>query len=95
MLLSLFGFPVFALGLGRFPELRLLRAVADLLFGGAASLPARVLVQVVEHLAEDRLEGAERRADRRRSEAVCDQAGTERTAVRRQEGGREPAIAHS
>ncbi len=58
VLLSLFCFPVFALGLGCFPELRLFRAVVDLLVGGSARFPARVFVQVVEHLAQDRLEGA-------------------------------------
>lgn len=78
MLLSLFGFPVFALGLGCFPELRLLRAVVDLLFVGAARFSARVLVQVVEHLAQDRLEGAQGCADRRRPEPVCDQTGGNR-----------------
>lgn len=86
MLLSLFGFPVFALGVGCFPELRLLRAVADLLFGGAARFPAGVLVQVVEHLAQDRLEGAESGADRRCPKAVCDQTDGRKnktTAVRR------------
>ena len=78
-LLSLFCFPVFALGLGRFPELRLFRAVVDLLVGGPARLPARVLVQVVEHLAQDRLEGAESRADRRRAEPVGDQTAGKET----------------
>lgn len=73
VLLSLFCFPVFALGLGCFPELRLFRAVVDLLVGGSARFPARVFVQVVEHLAQDRLEGAESRADRRRAEPVSDQ----------------------
>lgn len=85
MLLSLFGFPVFVLGLGCFPELCLLRAVADL-FGGAARFPARVLVQVVEHLAQDRLKGAESCADRRRPKSMCDQTGGNKnktTAVRR------------
>lgn len=92
MLLSLFSFPVFALGLGCFPELRLLRAVADLLFGGDARFPARVLVQVVEHLTQDRLEGAESGADCRRPKPVCDQTGGNKnktTAVRRNCGSSE------
>lgn len=78
MLLSLFWLPVFVLGFGCFPELRLFRAAVDLLLVWPARFAARVFVQVVEHLAEDRLEGAERRADRRRAEAVGDQAAGRR-----------------
>lgn len=72
-LLSLFCFPVFALGLGGFPELRLFRAVVDLLVSGAARFPARSFVQVVEHLTQDRLEGAESCTDRWRPKPVSDQ----------------------
>lgn len=78
-LLSLFDFPVFALGLSCFPELRLFRAVVDLLVVGSARFPARVFVQVVEHLAQDCLEGAESRADRRGAETVGDQTVGKKT----------------
>lgn len=50
------------------------------MIGGAAGFPAGVLVQVVEHLTQDRLEGAESRADCRRAEPMSDQT------VRREEG---------
>lgn len=79
MLLSLFRFAVFALGLGCFSELRLFRAVADLLLVGSARFPTRGFVQVVEHFAQDRLEGAECCADRRRPEAMGDKTAREET----------------
>lgn len=82
MLLSLFCFAVFALGLGRFPELRLFRAVADLLVVGPARLAARGFVQVVEHFAQHRLERAESCADCRRPEAVGDKTAREDTEDR-------------
>lgn len=93
-LLSLFCFPVFALGLGCFPELRLFRAVVDLLVGRSARLPARVFVQVVEHLAQDCLEGAESRADRRRAEAMSDQTVREGGRDERQDNDK-PFLFHS
>lgn len=71
-LLSLFSFPVFALGLGRFAELRLFRAAVDQLVGCGARFAARVFVQVVEHLTQDRLESAESGANSRCTKTVCD-----------------------
>lgn len=76
-LLSLFCFPVFALGLGCFPELRLFWAVVDLLVAGSARFPTRGFVQVVEHLAQHCLEGAESCTDRRRAKPVSDQTARE------------------
>lgn len=72
-LLSLFCFAVFVLWLSCFPELRLFRAVVDLLVVGSTRLSTRVFVQVVEHLAQDSLEGAESCADCRCAEPVSDQ----------------------
>lgn len=71
---------VFGGGVGRLAQWRLVGVGADLAgVRRARALAGRVLVQVVKHLAQDGLEGAEGRTDGRRAKAVGDETGNTET----------------